>query len=387
MPFPSRFVRLDEARARFGDRVDRVGAFLSRSDDLADAAVRELGARPPDAGWKLVEEALTRGVSSVPSAPPALRALFEHAEDVPPWVDWATLDRGGDVLFRAGPLGGLVLGAKSLVLGYAAPAGNKPLVFSGRLREQAARRLNETSRFVQAVCAPGGMRPLAEGWAITVKVRLMHARVRQMLVKSARWDERAWGLPINQHDMAATTLLFSISVTEGLRQLGMHVRASELDDYVQLWRWVGHVMGVDPAILPTSDAEGRRLAALIEATQGPPDDDSRSLVRALMESALEGARSPAELTAASRRMQFGYAVCRELVGNDLADRLAIERTPWRVAVGVLQRLVRATERVRVRIPAADRQAIAVGRRYWQRVVEIGLAGATAEFRPPEVLAA
>jgi hypothetical protein len=37
------------------------------------------------------------------------------------------------VFLRPGLLGGLVLGLRSLVYGYAAPAGNKPLVFSGRL--------------------------------------------------------------------------------------------------------------------------------------------------------------------------------------------------------------------------------------------------------------
>ena len=87
---------------------------------------------------------------------------------------------------------------RSLVLGYASPAGNKPLMLSGRLKEQALKRLNETARFVQAVCRPGGMRPLADGWQITVKVRLIHAQVRRMILKSGKWDEGAWGAPVNQ---------------------------------------------------------------------------------------------------------------------------------------------------------------------------------------------
>jgi hypothetical protein len=40
----------------------------------------------------------------------------------------------------------------------------------------------------------------------------------------------------------------------------------------------------------------------------------------------------------------------------------------------------------LRIPAAHQRAVLLGNRYWDRVVEIGLAGATAEFRPPERLA-
>src|SRR5205823_697063 len=136
-----------------------------------------------------LEEMLAGGAAAAPSAPPALRDFFAETARVPAWVDWTTIDHAGAVLHRAGVLGGLVLGAMSLPLGYASPGGNKPLVFSGRLTEQAPRRLNETSRFVQAVCLPRGMRPGADGLKITLKVRIMHAHVRRMLLRSGKWDE------------------------------------------------------------------------------------------------------------------------------------------------------------------------------------------------------
>src|SRR5262245_58628158 len=210
--FPSRYVNLEAARQRFGDRVDRVGRHLYGVDALADAAVAALEALPKGEGWRLFEQGLAHGAAAIPDAPPALRALIADAEQVPAWVDWDVCDRGGAMLLRAGPLGGAVLGTRSLVLGYASPGGNKPLVFSGRLKEQAGRRLNETARFVQAVCRPGGMRPFGEGWQITLKVRLIHAQVRRMLLASSRWDHGAWGHPINQHDLAGTTLLFSAAM-------------------------------------------------------------------------------------------------------------------------------------------------------------------------------
>src|SRR5262249_51979302 len=177
----------------------------------------------------MLEAALDRGIGAVPDAPEALRALFAELDRVPAWVDWPTLDAGGELLMRAGPFGGMVLGAGSLVLGYASPGGNKPLVFSGRLTEQAPRRLDETSRFVQAVCRPGGMQRSGDGFKITVKVRLMHAEVRRMILRSGRWDDARWGAPLNQHDMAATTLLFSLVVLEGLRSLGLVIGREEAE--------------------------------------------------------------------------------------------------------------------------------------------------------------
>jgi ER-bound oxygenase mpaB/B'/Rubber oxygenase, catalytic domain len=382
-----RVVRVEEARARFGDRVDRLLPFLTRVDPLADRVISAIEDIPEGVGWQMVERALKHGIDRVDDPPIAFQAFFEAAEHVPVWVDWPTLDRGGAVLFRAGPIGGLVLGAKSLVYGYADPGGNKPLIMSGRLREQAARRLNETARFVQAVCRPGGLRPFADGYQITLKVRLMHARVRHMLLKSGRWNGAEWGAPINQHDMAATTLLFSLVVLEGMRQFGMQISASEGDDYMHLWRYAGHLIGVDQEIQPTSEAEGHRLAEVIRSTQRAPDDDSRALVRALMESGVSAGDSLAEKAMGRRSVHFGYAVCRELVGDEMADDLGVERTSWKLAVQMLKRAVRATERVRTSIAFADRQAIITGSRYWDRVVAIGLQGATAEFSLPNRLAA
>jgi phage-related protein len=334
-----------------------------------------------------VEEAATRGIAAVADAPREIRALFAQIEEVPVWTDWKTIDRGGDLLMRAGPLGGVVLGARSLVIGYASPAGNKPLVLTGRLEHQAARRINETARFVQAVCRARGMRPGAEGWQIAVRVRLIHAQVRRMILKSGSWRADQWGAPINQHDMAGTCLLFSLVVIEGLRSLGLQVDSEEAERYLQLWRFVGHVLGLEPELTPGSMYDATRLAELIAAIQGPPDDDSRALTRALLDSPRTGAKTSADLLNAQRRTRFGEAACRHLVGETLADALAIPRTTWRFSVPILTRLVRGAELLRASVSFPDGPAIAVGSRYWDRVVQVGLAGATAEFVLPDKLAA
>jgi hypothetical protein len=385
MPFPSRYSNLAEARRRHGTRVDRLAPFFERLDPLADNVVESIE-KMPGRGWQMLERALTHGISSVPDAPESFRALFAELDAVPPWVDDPTLDRGGALLMRVGVLGGICLGAKSLVLGYASPGGNKPLVFSGRLVESAARRLNETSRFVQAVCRPGGMRRFADGFHITVKVRLMHAQVRRMLLRSDKWQSQKWGAPINQHDMAGTTLLFSLSVLEGLRAFGVKMSREESESFMQLWRYVGRVIGVAPDILPTSEYDAWQLAQLIEQTMGEPDDDSRALVRALFEHPLSMARNERQKAMAERQVSFGYGVCRALIGDELADKLEIPRNAYRYALPTVRAIVTAAENVRIRSAWADRTAYVTGVRYWDKVVEIGLAGANAEFRLPERLA-
>jgi len=386
MAFPSRYSNLIEARRVHGTRVDRLAPFFDKSDELADAVIDSMRELEPGRGFRILEHALSHGISAVPDAPESFRALFAELDSVPAWVDDATLDRGGALLMRVGVVGGIVLGAKSLVLGYASPGGNKPLVFSGRLVEQASRRLNETSRFVQAVCRPGGMRRFSDGFQITVKVRLMHAQVRRMLQHSGKWQAHKWGLPINQHDMAGTTLLFSLSVIEGLRAFGVKMTREEVESYMQLWRYVGRVIGVDAGVLPTCEYDAWHLAKLIECTMGEPDDDSRALVKALFEHPINEAKTERQRTFAEKQVLFGYGVCRGLLGDELSDKLDVPRNNYRFALPTMRTIITAAENLRIRSSWADRTAYVTGRTYWDKVVELGLAGATAEFRLPERLA-
>ncbi len=383
---PARYTNLEAARARFGDRVDRLAPFLLRTDPLADEAVSAMADLGPGAGFALMDQMLERGVDSAPSAPDPLRAFFAETARVPAWVDWPTIDRAGDVLLRAGILGGLVLGAMSLPLGYASPGGNKPLVFSGRLTEQAPRRLAETSRFVQAVCRPRGVRPGSDGFKITLKVRLMHAHVRRMLLRTGRWDEARWGAPINQHDMAATTLLFSLVLLEGLRRFGLVIEPDEAERYMALWRYVGHLSGVDAELLPSSQLEGFALADLIRATQGPADDDSRALVRALVDSPLAAARTDRERRAAKVRARFARGLVRSLVGDEMADQLGVEPTRWQNVIRVFRPLAAVGDRAAKLSPRARQKAVEAGEKYWDDVVKLGLTGGPYDFRPMERLA-
>src|SRR6202012_6245532 len=100
---------------------------------------------------------------------------------------------------------------------------------------------------------------------------IIHAEGPRMSLKGGRWDPASWGMPINQHDELGTSLLFSVVVLEGLRQLGVRIASADAEAYMHLWRWSGWLMGIDPDLLPATEAEGRRLGDMIAATQAPPD--------------------------------------------------------------------------------------------------------------------
>jgi len=377
--FPSRFVHLDLARHRFGSRVDRLGAFLGAADPAADAAVDALAGRTPQERERLVDQALTGDVRSLPDE---LRAWRTSLSALPFWADLDRARRGGEVLLRTGFFGGVVLGFRSLVAGYCSPAGNKPLVFSGRLREAAPRRLSETSRFVSLVYQPGSLAPGAPGWVAAARVRLMHAQIRRLLRASPRWEAKAWGDPINQVDMAGTVLLFSLVLVDGLRMLGFRIGREECEEVLHLWRIAGWVLGVEQELLCATEPEARLLWELLEATQEPPDADSAALAAALLESPLHEARSPAERARAERFLPVAYGIGRHLIGGRYADALGYPRTPWRLVAPALRTLISGTGRVVGRLPGIDRLALEAGLRYWRRTVELGLAGEEARFEIP-----
>jgi hypothetical protein len=78
-------------------------------------------------------------------------------------------------------------------------------------------------------------------------------------------------------------------------------------------------------------------------------------------------------------------MCRLLIGDEIADSLAVPRSSWRYMLPLVRRLVSSVELVRANVPFGDVPAVWAGTRYWDRVVDVGLAGAAAEFALPQSL--
>jgi len=327
----------------------------------------------PGHGMRLLDKALKEGIDAVKNAPAPLRDFFAEVDRVPAWVDPRALERGGELLFRSGSFGGVALGV-SLLYGYASPGGNKPLVFSGQLAEQAPRRLAETSRFVLTTCSPGGLARHGEGLAITVKVRLMHAQVRRMILASGRWDSEAWGLPINQHDMAGTSILFSYAAIESLRLLGFVFDDEEVHLYMQLWRYSGYLIGLDADIAPASEYDARRLKDIIRATEGDPDEDGRKLAAALFRAGPRShGKTLAERRRGERQSQVGEGFVRAIMGEELSDKLGVPKTHLRHAIHPLRAVLSRVEQNPFVKSALRERSIKVGRAYWRLAVSRGVA--------------
>lgn len=266
-----------------------MGMALWRGDPAADAVAHWMMAEGPGRAWPLVARCLAlAGTPDLAEAevPPALRHLVQQVLAVPPWLDERRLRRGARVLQASGRMGMMVLRDAALMAGYQASAINQTLLRTGQLQRGAPKRVAETGQWWLACTEVDGLRPGAPGFELTLKVRLMHALVRVRLSAQPDWDRDRLGVPINQLDMQATYLAFSVVQLLGLRLTGDLIARRDADAVMHLWRYVGWLMGVDESLMCDDERAGRVLLYRNLLSQAPSDESSVALGRALMDEPL-----------------------------------------------------------------------------------------------------
>lgn len=350
---PSCYLNAEVAEVRFGDLARRYAAGLDQDDEVGAAALVALDELGPN-GIELLERTLAEGSAALGEAPEALRHLFEEIE-VPPFeVDQGLIEVGARAIVRHG-FGYAAATRQSLFWGYSNGAAVKPLAWTGEMRtaEASLGRLVETGQWLQAVIRPAAVRPHAEGWRATIRVRLLHARMRAGLRRSGRWDEGAWGAPLNVADSAFTLLEFSWMPLRLMRRLGFTYTEREVAGVYALWRWVGHLIGVPADLNPAGEVEAGKMLELRELTAGPPDSDSRELVRALLDGNLQPDGTPLQRGVGRFLRAIDRAIAIDALPAGYPEALGIEPTParWLLPPGIAG--VRAVEAVRRRVSVLD----------------------------------
>ncbi|MFD7070499.1 oxygenase MpaB family protein [Streptomyces sp. NPDC059913] len=360
--FPGRFREAEERGRRIarpllwltgiGGEVDeelmeRLGAALLQRDEPGAALAGAMGLPDGTAGrvTRAQVGAALRAAPDMPEGlPEALRSFLEQVVAVPDWVDWGRVESGAATFRSLGRNSGDVLTLLSLVGGYRFGGPADLLVLTGGLADgRTLRRLGETAAWSHAVTRPGGLRPGAEGWRLTVHVRVMHALVNARF--AARWDTGRWGCPISQADQAATLGLFDATVIAGCLVLGVRLTRRQRDDLMHLWRYVGWLMGVAPQWLTDDENVRHRWNYHILLAAGGQSRAGQELARLTMDAQAErafGHRAPAV-----ERLHQRYERARQLsmltafVGLPGMRDLGLRpRLPWAVPLAQTRNVVR-----------------------------------------------
>lgn len=257
------------------DVVRRFGEMYYHADPVAEAFVEDVYmTRGQRAGLALVDRALREGVDAIEDAPHTLRELFDEIEQRPPWYDAEAVALGARVFRRWNTHLFSFAGAITCE-GYQESSVAKPLVLTGAYAgESANRRFLETAQFWLDVSEPGGLEPGGRGRETALRVRLMHVFVRKRLLTHPEWDLDAWGVPISQADAVLTLMGGSFLPATLLKLMGYRTSRREIEATLLFWRYVGHLMGVQPAWYPATveEALGLMYTTWVKGAQTASED-------------------------------------------------------------------------------------------------------------------
>ncbi len=286
----------------------------------------------------------------------AFMALVEQFGAHPDWYD-PKLAEVGAIAYRRYPLMLIwLLRNVALMAGYSIPALSLPLIQTGALMHDALPRLMRTYAYILAVSEHSqldkGLPVLAigsEGWRQSIKVRQIHTLVRQNLLKGklnsatgiiadadihnnadGSWNTDYWGVPINQTDMIATHLQFSLLIMRGLRLLGARISSEEAEGILHVWHLASYWMGVDLQRLPQTETACWEWLYTYLSIQQLDFKMGQPLAKALHD-------LPRQLMGEdNRRGRFvemvNASVTRTLVGDDIGDGLDLPKSKIRFGV-------------------------------------------------------
>ena len=275
--------------------IERLANFRLATDPLADSTVAELISSGEIQAVNEVLQQLFRNddfeagmfADLDPKLSSALTQYIESSGKFPSWMEPSKIKKGEALFVKYGPEIFMLLNVSSLPMCYTCAKGAQVLFETGRLLvhnndiDPLARRLMETAQMVLNVLSTGGLSAKGKGVVTIQKVRLIHASIRHYLksgqFNSQPWDVGTFGEPINQEDLAGTLMSFGPVILAGLKRLGITLNDEEMDAYMHCWKVVGHLMGIDPQLLPDNYPDGYALATKILQHQGAASEAGKEL--------------------------------------------------------------------------------------------------------------
>ena len=233
----------------------------------------------------------------------ALTRYVSAAAPLPAWADPERIARAEQLFMDHGALSVTILFCASLPECYVVPDLAAVLQATGQLDGRAEHRIRTTGAMIFPVMMEGGLtRPTGSGIAQVLKVRLIHAMVRNLILRGSPesalaalrsgkdgaacvaaicpigpsdsftralhvhgWDLAANALPNNQEELAYTLLTFSFVFLRSLRRLGIGFTRREEEDYLHAWNVAGHFLGIRRELMVDTMEDAEALFARMQA--------------------------------------------------------------------------------------------------------------------------
>ena len=288
------------------------------TDPLADAAMEALGNHEPARARAFIQAGMDGDYETLRDAPQALRMFFDSLDPPEGMLDPARIMPGIRAFHKYSDVYFLGLLIDSIVTGFSTNV-SKSFYMRGRLAGNL-RRLRQNTRHIVEITLPGGLDRHGDGWKLTIRIRLTHARVRRLLLDSGEWDVGADGLPLHAAHIALAASGFSANSIEAVGKLGIRMKPREREDLMHIWRYVIWLLGVPEEIFFSNIDEAMHLKEMGYLCEPRPDVESSAMAHAI----ITAVPDLMHITDPSQKKKITSALfraSRALIGDELADAL------------------------------------------------------------------
>lgn len=114
-------------------------------------------------------------------------------------------------------------------------------------------RIAKTAKYGYDIGSTNAYQPAGDMIVTSVKVRLAHATVRNLLPKSPYWKPSAdQTAPISQRDLLITWHSLATFVMRNLQKWGAKYTTDEATAYLHLWQVSAHMLGIQDQFIPAT---------------------------------------------------------------------------------------------------------------------------------------
>jgi len=310
-------------------------------DPLADAAMLSMADFEPAKSHRLINAGMEQDDDGMREAPDSLREFFGELDRPSPFeFDPARAAVGARAFYKYSDLFFVGLVLDSLVTGLSEGL-SKGFYITGRTAGNL-RRVRQNTRQLIEITLPGGLERHGDGWKLTVRIRLIHAQVRQLLLRSGEWDVPVEGVPLHMAHMALAATGFSAIQLQSARKLGVPLTEEESDGFMHIWRYATWLLGVPEELLFSSEAEALHLREVAKACELPPGPMAVEVAHGYINTVPEllGITGPSKQ---KRLLSALFRTSRALMGHELANALEF---PKQSTLGALA-FVRMQRRLKI----------------------------------------
>lgn len=287
-------------------------------DPLADAAIESIAEIDQATRHGLIHAAMEGNEEGMREAPDALKEFFDsltppeglfHPQEA---IQGArAFHRNSDMFFV-----GLVLAA--VITGFTTGV-SKSFYVTGRTTGNL-RRVRQNTRHLIEITLPGGLERFGDGWKTTVRIRLVHAQMRRLLLQSNSWDVAADGVPLHAGHMVLAATGFSAVNLQAVRRLGVKLTPEESEGFMHIWRYVTWLIGVPEKILFYGEDDAIHLKNIGYLCEPRAHVEAIALAHGTVNSVPEllGISDPRK---AKKLIDVLFRTSRALIGHEKADAL------------------------------------------------------------------